>query len=99
MSYQGMTLRDVTSNDVTQHDMTIRAAAERPLCAALRKGLPQLATPSLVGTAGEAVDNATLAFLLSQSLAGEREGAAAEERGGGEGGPRVVETAPEGGQG
>ena len=32
-------------------------------------GLPQLAMPSLVGAAGEAVDAAALAFLLSQSLA------------------------------
>ena len=31
--------------------------------------LPQLATPSLAGAAGEAVDGAALAFLLSQSLA------------------------------
>ena len=31
--------------------------------------LPQLAMPSLAGAAGEAVDSATLAFLLSQSLA------------------------------
>ena len=32
-------------------------------------GLPQLAVPSLAGAAGEAVDAAALAFLLSQSLA------------------------------
>ena len=31
--------------------------------------LPQLVTPSLAGAAGEGVDSATLAFLLSQSLA------------------------------
>ena len=32
-------------------------------------GLPQLALPSLAGVAGEAVDAAALAFLLSHSLA------------------------------
>ena len=32
-------------------------------------GLPQLALPSLAGAAGEAVDAAALAFLISQSLA------------------------------
>ena len=31
--------------------------------------MPQLALPSLAGAAGEAVDAAALAFLLSQSLA------------------------------
>ena len=35
-------------------------------------GLPQLVTPSLASTASEAVDSATLAFLLSQSLAAKK---------------------------
>ena len=34
-----------------------------------REGLPQLAMPSLADVAGEAVDSASLSFLLAQSLA------------------------------
>ena len=59
-------------------------------------GAPQ-GTPSLAGAAGEAVDAAALAFLLSQSLAAKEH--EEEERGGGEGGPQVVEGAPLEGQG
>ena len=61
-------------------------------------GLPQLAMPSLAGAAGEAVDAAALAFLLSQSLAA-KEHEDRNKRGGGEGGPQGVEGAPQEGQG
>ena len=60
--------------------------------------LPQLAMPSLAGAAGEAVDSATLAFLLSQSLAAKKH-EEQKKRGGGEGGPQGVEGAPQEGQG
>ena len=43
--------------------------SDRSLRRSAGDGLPQLVTPSLANTASEAVDSATLAFLLSQSLA------------------------------
>ena len=43
--------------------------SDRSLRRSAGDGLPQLVTPSLASTASEAVDSATLAFLLSQSLA------------------------------
>ena len=43
--------------------------SDRSLRRSAGDGLPQLATPSLASSASEAVDSATLAFLLSQSLA------------------------------
>ena len=43
--------------------------SDRSLRRSAGDSLPQLVAPSLAGAAGEGVDSATLAFLLSQSLA------------------------------
>ena len=56
-------------------------------------GLPHLATQSLARSASEAVDFATLAFLLLPVAGSERAGEADKERGGGEEGPHGVKTA------
>ena len=69
--------------------------SDRSLRRSAGDGLPQLVTPSLASTASEAVDSATLAFLLSQSLAAKER----EERGGGQEGSRGVETATQEAQG
>ena len=65
--------------------------SDRSLRRSAGDGLPQLITPSLASTASEAVDSATLAFLLSVA-GGEGARGAEEERGEGEGGSRGVET-------
>ena len=46
--------------------------SDRSLRRSAGGGLPQLVTPFLASTASEAVDSATLAFLLSQSLAAKK---------------------------
>ena len=46
--------------------------SDRSLRRSAGDGLPQLVTPSLASTASEAMDSATLAFLLSQSLAAKK---------------------------
>ena len=63
-----------------------------------RDSLPQLVAPSPAGAAGEGVDSATLAFLLSQSPAAKEQEEQEKREEEAKGGLRGVEAAPQEGQ-